>query len=406
MRTTAERWALLQPLAVRDFRLLWLGESVSVFGTQFHLVAMPWLVLQLTGSGLALGTVLMTSAIPRAVFMLAGGAFTDRFAPRALMLWANGWRGALMIVLASLIATGHVVLWHVYVIAGVFGIADAFFYPAYVSMTPHLLPPARLASGNALLQGTVQFAGLVGPAMGGVVVAAAGIAYAFAIDAASFFFSFVMIALIAGARADAAPQAPHDVLHSIREGLQYAWGDRLIRAFLLMTAGVNFAFVGPFFVGSAILARDVFGGPAALGAMFASFGGGAFVGALIAGAWAPRRRGWLMIGLMALVAGGLFGFAFAPNVWFASAVLVVVGITGGLANVVTLTFLQRRAEERMRGRVMSVVMLNAVGLTPFSFVVAGAVVEASLVGLFAGAGSLVLLLTVYVALRTPLRELD
>src|SRR5262245_47794472 len=99
------RLRLFAPLAVRDFRFLWLGEGVSILGTQFHLVALPWLVLSLTGSSLALGTVLMAASIPRALFMLGGGALADRFSPRFMMLLSNFGRGVLAALLTSLIST-------------------------------------------------------------------------------------------------------------------------------------------------------------------------------------------------------------------------------------------------------------------------------------------------------------
>ena len=99
--------ALLQPLGQRDYRLLFTGETISVLGDQFHFVALAWLALQLTGSGLALGTVLMTAAIPRAVFMLVGGAFSDRFSPRSLILVSNVVRGSVVAVVAALVISGN-----------------------------------------------------------------------------------------------------------------------------------------------------------------------------------------------------------------------------------------------------------------------------------------------------------
>ena len=137
--------ALLRPLRIRDFRLLFTGETVNVLGDQFHFVALAWLALQLTGSGLALGTVLMTAAIPRAVFMLVGGAFSDRFSPRTLMLASNAIRAVVVGVLAALVLGGRAELWHLYVFAAIFGVVDAFFYPALNTIIPMLVPERQLA---------------------------------------------------------------------------------------------------------------------------------------------------------------------------------------------------------------------------------------------------------------------
>ena len=148
--------ALVQPLRVRDYRLVFAGETISVLGDQFHFVALAWLALQLTGSGLALGTVLMTAAIPRAVFMLVGGAFSDRFSPRTLMLVSNLVRGAVVGVIAALVIGGSAELWHLYLLAAIFGIVDAFFYPALGTIVPMIVPERLLPPANAVMQGSTQ----------------------------------------------------------------------------------------------------------------------------------------------------------------------------------------------------------------------------------------------------------
>ena len=130
-------------MTLRDFRLLWIGETVSVFGDQFYLIALPWLALQLTGSGLALGSVLMTAGIPRAALMLVGGAVTDRCSSRSVMLVSNIMRCVIVTLLTVLVYTHAVRLWHLYVMAAAFGTFDAFFYPASVSILPPCWSPTN-----------------------------------------------------------------------------------------------------------------------------------------------------------------------------------------------------------------------------------------------------------------------
>src|SRR5512147_991639 len=117
-------------LQIRNFRLLWIGEGISLLGDQFYLIALPWLVLQLTGNALAVGAVLATAGIPRALFMLVGGVLTDKFSPRTLMRNSNLARLALTTLLASLVWTGLIQTWMLYALALLFGLADAFFFPA------------------------------------------------------------------------------------------------------------------------------------------------------------------------------------------------------------------------------------------------------------------------------------
>ncbi len=295
----ARQRGILQPLTVRNFRLMWIGESVSLLGDQFHYVALSWLTLQLTGSGLALGTVLMVSAIPRLIFMLVGGAVSDRMSPRTLMLVSNALRGVLVGVLAGLVALEQVQLWHLYVLAAIFGLVDAFFYPAINAIVPSLVEPDNLGASNALLHGTTQLTMLIGPAASGYLIAAAGTAIAFALNAVSFVFAAVMLGLIRGFRprfAEAKPATPdsteqntgkgaRQLLANIVAGMRYAWGDPIIRVMLLVVAAIDFSFIGPFNVGLASLADHRFtGGSQALGIMLSAWG----VGRCLA-CWPPGR---------------------------------------------------------------------------------------------------------------------
>lgn len=139
-------------LRIRNFRLLWIGEGISLLGDQFCLIALPWLVLSLTGNALAVGTVLATAGIPRALFMLVGGALTDRFTPRKLMITSNLARLALTGLLAVLVLTNLIQLWMLYALALCFGLADAFFFPAQTSILPRLVDKDQLQAGNIRTQ--------------------------------------------------------------------------------------------------------------------------------------------------------------------------------------------------------------------------------------------------------------
>ncbi|HFQ92712.1 MAG TPA: MFS transporter, partial [Anaerolineae bacterium] len=121
---------------LRNFKLLWLGEAVSLIGDQFYLLSLPWLVLQMTGDALTVGSILALAGIPRAIFMLVGGALTDRFSPRTIMLVSNILRLGLISLLAVLVIGGIIQLWMLYIFALLFGLADAFFYPAQSSIVP------------------------------------------------------------------------------------------------------------------------------------------------------------------------------------------------------------------------------------------------------------------------------
>lgn len=392
-------FGLRRPLAVRGFRLLWIGETVSVLGDQFYFVALPWLVLQLTGSGLALGSVLMTAAIPRAALMLAGGAATDRFSSRTVMLASNVMRCLIVSVLTVLVLTHTTRMWHLYGLAAAFGTFDAFFYPAYVAIVPGLLDADRLAAGNSLMQTSVQLTGLVGPAAAGLVIGAGGLAAAFGFDAASFLVSISMLALITTRTAAAVEK--QSVLASIREGISYALAHATIRSLLVAYAMMNLFLTGPFMVGTPLLAKQRFIGAAALGLLYSAFGAGALVGALIAGHdQIERRLGPMLVTVYSAAGLTMITLGLLWRLWASATVLLLLGIIVGYSNVKMVSYLQRQTEPSKMGRVMSLIMFCAHGLLPVSYVTAGAVSKIGTTVLFLASGILVIVITA-VLFRAP-----
>jgi MFS family permease len=377
---SAERGpALLRPLRLRDFRLIFAGETISVLGDQFHFVALAWLALQLTGSGLALGTVLMTAAIPRAVFVLVGGAFSDRFSPRTLILVSNVIRGVVVGVVAALVVTGNAELWHLYVLAAIFGIVDAFFYPALNTIIPMVVPGRMLAPANAVIQGSAQIMGLIGPALAGAFIALLQTGPAFVIDAASFGVAALAVFLVRGGRRATSSSSGEreNVLASIGSGLRVAWADPAVRGTVVLIAAVNLAFTGPTSVGLAWLADNRFeGGSAAFGFLFAAWGGGALIGAVVGGSVTHVPRfGTVMLVIACLIGVGFAFVGLAPTVEIALAIIAPMAILIGFINVQYFAWLQRRVAEDVRGRVMSLVMLGSIGLAPVSLAIAGALVD-------------------------------
>src|SRR5215217_9529673 len=161
-------------LRVRNFRLLWIGDAISLLGDQFYMIALPWLVLQLTGSALALGTVMALAGIPRAVFVLVGGAFVDRFSPRSVMIASNFARLVLVVLLSALVLTNTIRIEMLYAFALAFGLADSFYFPGQSAIIPQLLPEDQLQAGNTYVQGTAQLSLFLGPVLAGALVAVLG----------------------------------------------------------------------------------------------------------------------------------------------------------------------------------------------------------------------------------------
>ena len=395
---------VLRPLRDRDFRLLWAGESISLLGDQFHYVALSWLILQLTGSGLALGTVLFAAAVPRAILMLVGGAFADRFSPRSIIAASNALRGVVVAAATVLILTNTIEVWHLVILGLVFGTVDAFFYPAVNTIVPMLVAVERLPAANAVHQGTSQLMALVGPAVAGVMIAALGTGVAFSIDAGTFLIATVAAISLRGGRRvpRTAPSAVHDgangqrpvgsFLGTIRAGAAYAWGDPAIRGLVILTAAFNLAFTGPVAVGLPWLAANRFeGGSAALGFMLAGFGTGALLGAILAGSLPrPRRLGIALVGVATVLAVGIGLTGFLDDVLVAVPLFAVMGVAAGWVNVTIIAWLQGRIEASMLGRVMGLVMFGSVGLAPVSLAAAGVLVDLDATLMFVTAGVVVL----------------
>jgi MFS family permease len=382
----ARRFTAGQMLRGRDFRLLWLGQSVSILGDQFYLVALPWLVLYLTGSALTLGSVLLTATLARVSFQLLGGAISDMVSQRKMMIVSSGVRAVVCAFLSSLVLSHQIRLWHLFIIVAVFGMADAFFAPALRAFIPTVVARENLVAGNSLLNGSSLFAMFIGPSLAGLAIAVVGMGGAFAIDTGSFVFVMICLFLMKGPGPSTSDieqltakktSARSHLFRSIWEGLSYTWREPTLRALLIITAAVEFAFAGPLTVGLAALANIKFaGGVTAFGAMLSSLGGGLVIGTLVVNSMHARFSFektilWLTTGLGI----GLALLGIVPNVIWACALMVLIGVIAGYTQVLVSTWLQTKSDPQMRGRVMSVVMLSAYGLTPLSFVLTGALTQ-------------------------------
>ncbi|HVO70137.1 MAG TPA: MFS transporter [Aggregatilineaceae bacterium] len=398
----------VRPLANRNFRLLWIGESVSLFGDQFYLIALPWLVFQLTGSALVFGTLLMVAGIPRAVFMLYGGVVTDRFSARTVMIVSNWLRLALTVLLLLLVAGQVVHVGLLFVIEFGFGLVDAFFYPAYRAVIPLIVEPDGLQASNALHQGTSQLVQTAGPAIAGEMVRRVGVVVSFAFDAFTFLFTSIMLLMMSPAalpRQEAHPegmQKRRRALDEIGALLTYVRHDAFLSRLILVVATINLVFAGPLIVGAATLGKVRFSveGSAAFGAMLSTFSVGSMIGAL---ASASVRSRWIgVISLLLLAVQGLLmvGLAFAPTLLIACIIMALMGLGAGFGSVSLITLTQKRVAKEMMGRFMSLIALAEVGLVPISNALAGILADANVALMYVLGGTL-LTLTTLLALMSP-----
>lgn len=395
------------------FRKLWIGLALSLMGDFFNYIAMAWLVLSLTGSSLALGTVLLVQAVPRSILMLVGGAMADRLSPRIAMAGSMALRFVCVAPLAFVVITGHAQIWEAYAVSALFGVFDAFFYPAASSMLPQIVKDSELEAGNAVTNMTRQVSLIVGPAVAGVVVAAFGTGWAFAGDAGFLVAGAAVIAwmpAMARGRRSAAADAPQErtsLKTEIGAGLRYAWSDVGIRTALLIIAAVDFAASGSMQVGLPTLAHGRFAaGAVGLGVLLGAWGAGATVGAAASGILKrPEHIGWLIIGVCVWIGAGIVITGLVGSLIPAALVLALAGIATGLINTYGIAWLQRRTDPAMQGRVMSLVMMASIGLVPLSLAASGAIADVNPTVLFLIAGGLILLASAVAASSRTVRSL-
>ncbi|MDQ5850887.1 MAG: MFS transporter, partial [Chloroflexota bacterium] len=335
-------------LARRDVRLLWLGEGISLVGDEFHVIALTWIALELSGSAAVLGSILAVAMLARAGCMLLGGVVVDRLSPRRIMVVVNGLRAVLGAALTAFVVLDVLAVWHLYVFGAAFGLLDAFFQPAFLAIPPQLVASDELPATNALLQATRRACDMLGPALGGVLLKVSGAGTAFGADAVSFALAATLFARI---RTDELALARttnpvlgkagaqwRRVLQEVGQGLRHVGRNHVLRMLVVVVAVVQLLVTGPLAVGLPTLARTRFAGdPLAFGLLLSTFGGGALVGTLLGGLPRHSARWWQWI----TGAIGMFGVCFliisrATTAPVAALAVAVAGAGAGFVLVLIL----------------------------------------------------------------------
>jgi len=404
-------------MSLRNFRLLFTGAFISLLGDHFALIAIPWLVLQLTKDPLMLGTVLALEGIPRAVFILFGGAITDRLSPRRVMLIANIIRFFLTALMAVIVFVGVVQVWMIYAFSLLFGIVAGFAIPAETSIVPTLVDEQDLQAGNSIVMGLTQLAGFVGPTLAGIIIGRfsssfTGVGIAFAFDAFTFVVSAVTLQLIR-VKTQTAPapsgtaRSKENVWASIQAGLRYLWADNLLRFIFMILMAVNFLLIGPILVGIPVLANQRLPeGATAFGLLMSAFAGGNLLGYLAAGSL-PRPDGTrlrlIMIALFAAFGIVIGSLGMITSTWFDFGLLFLLGLGNGFIAILLMTWMQTRTPREMLGRIMALFMLSSTGLVPIAQAIAGVISKWNLTMSFAIPGALVLLITIWMSFHPDLK---
>ncbi|HYZ80853.1 MAG TPA: MFS transporter, partial [Solirubrobacteraceae bacterium] len=374
-----DRVRLLAPLAHRDYRLLAGGMSVSLLGDGLFLVALAWQVYALSNAPTALATVGIAMTIPTIVCLLIGGAVSDRYDRRMVMLCADAVRALGLVALAILSVTGQLRLWELMAVAVAYGAATAFFDPAADALVPELVPADDLAQANSLDQLIRPLAlRLAGPAAGGALVGALGAAWAFELDAASFLISGLTLLAMSPARRVPAAEADGPVRSVGREvaaGLRYVRSHAWLWATLVSAAIAYLLFMGPTEVLLPFIVKNrLSDGAGALGLVFAAGGLGSLLCAIVIGQRGlPRRSLTFMYIAWTLATLSIAGYGLSSQLWGLMAASVAFNTLETAGTIAWATAKQRHVPAHLLGRVSSLDWLISIGLLPVSFAITGPV---------------------------------
>lgn len=407
---------------LRDRNVVWLmsGGAISGLGDQFTLIALPWLVLKLTGDPVALGMAIALMGIPRAILILFGGALVDRYAPKRILMLSKHVNTVLLGLLDILVYSGHAHLPVVLALALGLSLASAFSIPAGTSMLPHAVAPQHLQAANGMMMGLRQVTMLAGPLLASLLFALAGdgsdgprhmrgLALAFGFDCLSFAVSAWTLSKVEPRPFVPAPAQP--VLRAVAGGLAAVWRDTLLRSCFLYWGLCACIVGGVMQVALPLLASSRLHGAAALGLLMGAHGAGALAG-MAASSVVKRRPGrGLGLGMTLLLIDGSAGLLLAPlgsitASWQGVLIIATIGVLGGYVQVAVFTWIQQRVPRELLGRTMSLFMFIFMGLAPLAAALAGWIASrVALSVLFGGAGLCLAGCALLAWLFTPMRSL-
>ena len=381
----------------RNYRIFFTGQLVSLAGTWMQNVALAWLVIELSGSALAIGALAFWRFVPFMVFGLVAGVVADRFESRKLVLATQGAAMVISIALAIVTLTDTATLPIVYVLAALGGVALAFDAPGRQSLTFQMVGPRELPNAVALNSGLFNGSRVIGPAIAGLVIAAVGTGLCFVLNAVSFLAVLTALLLVREEelrRVEKDPSAR--VIDGLRRAFAHAWNDPQLRlilsvVFVVSTVGFNFHVLVP------LLAADTLDvGPEGFGFLSAAFGLGALVGALASATF--RGASWRLFSI-GTASFGLFALLLAPvqNASVAGVILVAIGISFTLFTANANSLVQLSAPDHLRGRLIGIYLFAFLGLAPIGGLFAGWLAEVGGTSLAFGVAGVVSLASILVA---------
>jgi len=393
----------------------------------------------MTHDTLTLGIVLALLGIPRALFMLIGGAVVDRYDPKSVMIITKYINTVLLAALVVLLLTSNLSLWMIYLIALLLGLSTAFSIPAGTSMLPRVVAAEHLQAANGMMLGLRQITFFLGPLMAGGLIALLGdhatasqagltanshaasmmnladkkgLTMAFFVDCFSYGFSAWTLSHVNMLPIKTDQQeatSKQSLLSATMSGLRHCWNDTMIRTCFLYWSAIAFLIMGPMQIAMPLLAQQLGNNAGVLGLLAGAHGAGTLLGMAMSSIFPKLRLGSL--GSTILLIDTLVALLFMPMglihvAWQGAATLLVIGALGGYLHVAVFTWIQRQVPPAMLGRAMSIFMFIFMGISPVSAALTGWLMHSlSLSQLFAGSGALLIAIVVIALIMSPIRQM-
>jgi len=397
----------------RRFSALLFGQTLSRIGDFLFQIAIAWWVLEKTGSATAMGAVLFFGTLPMVAFVLIGGVVVDRL-PRGVLLFISDLgRGIVMLVGTWLAYTDRLVLWEIYVIAVLFGLADAFFLPAYTALIQQIVADEDLPSANSINSLSMQFGRVAGPAIGGLIVGFGGTAVAFGFNALSFLIGALTVAGLLNIPAPARQEESGFTLKQFREdvadGFSTIFASPILWIAIVVFAFTNITLGGPYSIAMPFLVKQQLGGDEKmLGFIYSIFPIGFAISSLAMGSFKKiRYRGPVLYVCGAIAGIGLGVFGLGLPLYLLVLAALMNGASLEIGSLIWTNLMQEMVPQEKMGRVSSVDALGSFVLLPIGYAFTGWLIDRiGVTTVFVAAGGITALISLLPLLHPLIRKLD
>ncbi|WP_456274644.1 MFS transporter [Bacillus sp. AK031] len=364
----------------RNFVMYWLGYLFSALGDAVFILSVSWMIVKMTGSGVVMGTFLLFVGIPRVIFMLVGGIVVDRLSSRTVMFWSDTLRAVVLFIFAAASLTGNITMPLIFGLGTVFGIVDAFYWPSITAIRQRIVHKEQYTQSNSVLTGTWQIAAIAGPLLGGILINLFGFTLSFTVTAFSFLISAVtlfFIKLLPKAGGMVTENPKKSVLGDIKEGARFVWESPILMVIIITAVFGNMA-MSTILVGLPFLANDYGVGAEGLSQMQAGLGVGGILASVLLSAFIVIKRPSLRAKMVILFLQGgmILGIGFTQNHWQVAFLIGLIGAFGATLGVLEQSISQTIIPQHMMGRVYSIILIVAQGMTPLAQAINGWLIDA------------------------------